>query len=738
MMETDEAGTLTLLEYHNEVVRRHTDQERGTIIKTIGDAFMVDFPNTNQAVKCAIAIQNELGEYNQHNPNKALVLRIGIHLGDIYFYDNDALGEGINIASRLQGLCNPGRICISQDVYNLTSNKIEGPEVRELGAVKLKNITREIRAYEIMTHGAGPEEPKKQTKPQESTKPNPHSTATQTGATHTTDQPSHGPQHSPALDAQGIVDVHKLKTLVLEEVKRLGSRLSVQQVRRWYPAEGAPGLDDALDALAERGYLARKDQSSDSTSTNSTGASRQSSGYRTNSPYPSKTDEAIDKGIQEFKKATIEIGRELRNAFRSVDQWFAQPQSTGLTLPPGRSTGSDESKDKKLEKQWDRALETRYPQPDHEQIVVAEYRKQTESSLDSYRKHFSSHLGSYIGVNAMLAGIWAFTGASFPWFLIPLLAWGIGMSGHWINFQSRKQEAQELRSLPGLTKAQLFLVRKFHKLRNKFRGNTVSTLATSVFLFTLNMITSPMVPWSFIPIGIMSITTFASIPSNKAKQSELLEDLAKEGVPTAILTSAKERKSLLGFMGDTKEVSTPLEMEAVRLRAVILSQLTSSTIADPLGPDFPQLLDDYVDQIGDLSRKIRDIQQLEQEFSPDKLQQELRSLETQRDQVSNQNLKQEYSKGIDQIRKQLDSYEDLQNQEKVIALRLANAMNSLRQVQLELVRMNTLGSKTNANTTDQDLLSRTQRLDTYVDDLRAGYHALESADFAELEKYRDS
>ncbi len=77
-------------------------------------------------------------------------MRIGVHLGDIYFFENDALGEGINIAARLQSLARPGSICFSQDVYNLVLNKIEF-RAEKLGKVSLKNITKEIHAYEITT-----------------------------------------------------------------------------------------------------------------------------------------------------------------------------------------------------------------------------------------------------------------------------------------------------------------------------------------------------------------------------------------------------------------------------------------------------------------------------------------------------------------------------------------------------------------------------------------------------------
>ncbi len=153
MMEKDEAGTLELLRYHNELIGGIVRDHHGTVIKTIGDALLVDFKNTVEAMQSALEIQDKLYAHNKENQNLPLLVRIGVHLGDIYFFENDALGEGINIAARLQSLASPGSICFSQDVYNLVLNKIEF-RAEKLGKVSLKNITKEVHAYEITTPNA--------------------------------------------------------------------------------------------------------------------------------------------------------------------------------------------------------------------------------------------------------------------------------------------------------------------------------------------------------------------------------------------------------------------------------------------------------------------------------------------------------------------------------------------------------------------------------------------------------
>ena len=153
MMEEDETGMLSLLGEHNAIVRQRADEYRGRVIKTIGDAFMVEFSSTVNAVNCALAVQDSLAERNARSEGRDIVIRIGIHLGDIYFFEGDAFGEGINIASRLEGIASPGSVCVSQDVYRLVHNKIANRIVGR-GAVELKNIQRDFQAYEIVPDSA--------------------------------------------------------------------------------------------------------------------------------------------------------------------------------------------------------------------------------------------------------------------------------------------------------------------------------------------------------------------------------------------------------------------------------------------------------------------------------------------------------------------------------------------------------------------------------------------------------
>ncbi len=151
-MGADEARTLRVLEVHNHIIQQAVVEYAGHVIKTIGDAFLVDFPSVVNAVQCAQRIQ---AQFRTHNAEKELAeqihLRIGIHLGDIVQKDGDVFGDGVNIASRLQALAEPDTICISYKVYEEVEKKLALGTVVSLGRPKLKNIAQRQPVYALLS-----------------------------------------------------------------------------------------------------------------------------------------------------------------------------------------------------------------------------------------------------------------------------------------------------------------------------------------------------------------------------------------------------------------------------------------------------------------------------------------------------------------------------------------------------------------------------------------------------------
>jgi TolB-like protein/Tfp pilus assembly protein PilF len=149
LTQQNETLTLELLEEHRKLLRPFFSQYGGHEIKTMADGFLVEFASALEAVSCAIEIQKAMRARNLASPTKRrLEIRIGIHVGDVVHRENDVLGDGVNIAARLQPLAEPGGICISEDVARLIRNKIDEPLI-ELGKRELKNIQEPINTYKI-------------------------------------------------------------------------------------------------------------------------------------------------------------------------------------------------------------------------------------------------------------------------------------------------------------------------------------------------------------------------------------------------------------------------------------------------------------------------------------------------------------------------------------------------------------------------------------------------------------
>ena len=147
LMGEDEAGTAFAVRDHREAARPIVAGHGGRIVKTMGDGLLLEFPSVVAAIDCAIAIQKLMAERNADIPEaKRIVYRIGVNLGDVLIEGDDILGEGVNIAARLEGICEPGGVLVSSSAYDQVRGKIEA-EFTDLGETVLKNIARPVRAY---------------------------------------------------------------------------------------------------------------------------------------------------------------------------------------------------------------------------------------------------------------------------------------------------------------------------------------------------------------------------------------------------------------------------------------------------------------------------------------------------------------------------------------------------------------------------------------------------------------
>jgi adenylate cyclase len=155
MMEVDEEGTLATLSAFRSVTDRLISHHEGRICGTAGDSILAAFGSALAAVQCAVDIQKELAKSNDElETDRRMQFRIGINVGDVMVKDGDIFGDGVNIAARLEGLADPGGICISRGIHDHVLKKLPF-DFEDLGEQSVKNIAQPVRVFRLLLDGQG-------------------------------------------------------------------------------------------------------------------------------------------------------------------------------------------------------------------------------------------------------------------------------------------------------------------------------------------------------------------------------------------------------------------------------------------------------------------------------------------------------------------------------------------------------------------------------------------------------
>ena len=154
LMGRDEERTLAQLKtFRKTLFDPSIATHRGRVVKTTGDGMLVEFASAVDAARCAMEVQREMAGQNADVPQDLRIeFRIGIHVGDIIIDDNDIFGDGVNIAARLEGIAEPGGVCISDDAHRQIRGKID-IAFDDIGEQTLKNIAEPMRAWHIRIAG---------------------------------------------------------------------------------------------------------------------------------------------------------------------------------------------------------------------------------------------------------------------------------------------------------------------------------------------------------------------------------------------------------------------------------------------------------------------------------------------------------------------------------------------------------------------------------------------------------
>src|SRR5215208_6041542 len=153
LMERDEQATLSALKRVREIIAKNIAAYHGRIFGGAGDSVIAEFGSAVEATETAIAIQRELASQGKGaSGTTVLQLRIGLNIGDVVIEGDDLLGDGVNVAARLEALAEPGGICLSRGVFEQVRGKID-VHIEPLGQHTVKNITKTISVYRLVLDG---------------------------------------------------------------------------------------------------------------------------------------------------------------------------------------------------------------------------------------------------------------------------------------------------------------------------------------------------------------------------------------------------------------------------------------------------------------------------------------------------------------------------------------------------------------------------------------------------------
>jgi adenylate cyclase len=156
MSSDDEEGTYRKLREYLDHFRDAIESHGGAVVNTAGDAVLAEFPTVSEALTCSVAVQRTFADMNRElAEDQRLVFRIGVNLGEVIVDRDNIYGDGVNMAQRLEGLAEPGGICLSQAVHAAVGHKLD-LTYRDIGSRQVKNVAEPVHAFQVVLDGAAP------------------------------------------------------------------------------------------------------------------------------------------------------------------------------------------------------------------------------------------------------------------------------------------------------------------------------------------------------------------------------------------------------------------------------------------------------------------------------------------------------------------------------------------------------------------------------------------------------
>jgi hypothetical protein len=635
-------------------------------------------------------------------------------------------------------------------------NKIEF-RAEKLGKVSLKNITKEIHAYEITTPNV--EFDPNRDKPRPGYKPGSYideEEVTPVGGMASSSAPrsSLAPAKveaaaAPAapLAAAGVAPgegaakaeaersyseegsrnlLTEIRRAILQDTKGMGRRMTVDEARERYGFYGVEA-DEVIAAMADQGLLVKRPRAPEPPDRPAmppflAGFGRNERGEFDASALKGNIEAAVHGIVSEIEKS---VERNMSGADR---ERYAEKFER-------RAEHYRRHAERDRERAELRAESRAGAGPEDLARDFDAYKRRVEDGSRKQRGGFIGNLTSFLAVNGFLWFINLSTSPGFLWAAIVSAGWGIGVVASAVAARRAGEKLREIDAMPDLNREQLADYKKLNRMKDSIAQHGSSTLMVPLLLALINFLTGPGFLWFLIPSAAMLVgylSHFASYAAGKPRlERRLLDSLGIKGGWRNIFRQGKARRAEVTGLGPYAD----LYREAETTKEAIASLLASGQ-AGPVDADLAPSLDQYLGQVKLLAQSANEIDRLVEGIPMVDLARDKAAL-VAKESAASVGLKAEYRKSIDEIDRQEKSYQELRDQSEVVKLRLGSSVNQLKQMRLDIARLQASPGAEGAAGIDQ-LRRRTDELSHYLEDLRSGYAesggAYGADPFAELER----
>lgn len=627
-------------------------------------------------------------------------------------------------------------------MYNQVLNKLDF-RAEKLGKVSLKNISKEIHAYEILS-------PNIEFDPNKD-RPRPGILAKNES---TTDSVFTKAEDS-LKDNSNIMD--DIRKAILEETRQTRRRLTLEECLERYGQFG-PEAKEVIASMCEKGLIkknkinpvAENEQTIENNIIDTTHPVSQDIG---------RAVEGIARAIEDsVKEWNTHRERRYRNNYSNYEnsnngkkQAFSQQAGKVAESIASRIEKHVDKVVEKSEKQlikeafiqhkkevatgkWDADLfSSDHFKPGSEELTddFSVYIDSLDEKSRKTKAGFVGNLISFIAVNSVLWYLNKSFSPGFLWAAIVTAGWLTGLTSNFFASIRSTIKSKEVKKLPKLDSTALSIYKKLQRVKDSMAMHFASILSVPPLLFIINRLTSPSFMWATIPAVVMGASFLAHLLSYPGTVKNLEKKLFKMlglGSWKEVFRLGKAAKSipLAGSYSEYYNIADSIKQDIVK-------DIKAGKVSPDIDKEMIPVLEKYVEQVKLLGFSINEIDGLVSGIPLEALAKDKEALCIKRDASESKILKSEYERSITEIDRQFNACKELEEQREILKLRLASSINALKQLKLDLARLNSIPATENPHAFEE-IKRKAKELNDYMNDLKTGYLEAASDPFKELEQ----